>query len=68
MPTRFNRYTGRFWYDPGTSPLNELTMGGNADSYYEYLLKMWLMTKAHSFCGALSHLPHFFRHSVGHES
>ena len=37
----FSRRTGRPLFD---SPDAELSMGGNADSYYEYLLKMWILT------------------------
>ncbi len=37
LPTWFNRFTGR--YNPG----NTYTVGGLADSYYEYLLKLWIL-------------------------
>ena len=37
LPTRLNRNKGSF------AGMRTYTMGANADSYYEYLLKMWLL-------------------------
>ena len=37
LPVWFNKHTGH--YNPG----NTYTAGGLADSYYEYLLKMWII-------------------------
>lgn len=37
MPTRLNRNKGSF------AGARTYTMGANGDSYYEYLLKMWLL-------------------------
>lgn len=37
LPTRLNRNKGSF------AGARTYTMGANADSYYEYLLKMWLL-------------------------
>ena len=37
LPMWFNRFTGK--HNPG----NTYTLGGMSDSYYEYLLKVWLL-------------------------
>ena len=37
LPTRLNRHKGTF------IGMKTYTMGAMADSYYEYLLKMWLL-------------------------
>ena len=37
LPVWFNRFTGK--YNRG----NTYTVGGLADSYYEYLLKLWIL-------------------------
>ncbi|CAL8463954.1 g3489 [Coccomyxa elongata] len=37
LPVWFNRFSGK--YNPG----NTYSVGGLADSYYEYLLKLWLL-------------------------
>jgi len=37
LPVWFNRFSGK--YNQG----NTYTVGGLADSYYEYLLKLWLL-------------------------
>jgi hypothetical protein len=37
LPVWFNRHTGR------ANPGNTITLGGLADSYFEYLLKAWLI-------------------------
>ncbi len=37
LPMWFNRFSGK--HNPG----NTYTLGGMSDSYYEYLLKVWLL-------------------------
>ena len=46
LPVWFNRRTGR--YNPG----NTFTVGGLADSYFESLLKMWLLKGKRVRCAA----------------
>ncbi len=37
LPIWFNRFTAK------PNPGNTYTLGGMSDSYYEYLLKVWLL-------------------------
>ena len=45
LPIWFNRFTAK------TNPGNTYTLGGMSDSYYEYLLKVWLL-KGKQVCTA----------------
>ena len=46
LPTRLNRNRGTF------TPMKTYTVGAMADSYYEYLLKMWLFKQPQVRCAA----------------
>lgn len=46
LPIWFNRFTAK------TNPGNTYTLGGMSDSYYEYLLKVWLL-KGKQVCSRL---------------
>ena len=47
LPLWFNRFTAK------PNPGNTYTLGGMSDSYYEYLLKVWLL-KGKQVCACLS--------------